>query len=291
VNNSGSVIVGWVETPQGPWRPAAWVNGSLQLLTSYVSTSIEGTGEARIASPSGDIIAGFVADATGLRQVATWKRTNGVFGPTQLLGAVEGSDPGYAQNVPYGMSADGQVIVGYCSFEGDPFTTTGFIWTPQTGVEDINVFLADNDVFVDPNFTIKSMSAMTPDGSQLIGYGQMLTPPYTRKVFRITMPKTVGVPAASSATPLAFSAPRPNPSSSDTRLEFTLGAAGATDLSIYDATGRRVAMLSHGDLEPGPHSVTWNGRDESGHPVSAGLYFARLATPSGTLTQRIARLR
>src|SRR5580765_1828735 len=176
------------------------------------------------------------------------------------------------------MSADGQVIVGYCSFEGDPFTTTGFIWTPQTGVEDINVFLADNDVFVDPNFTIRSMSAMTPDGSQLFGYGQMLTPPYTRKAFRITMPKTVGVPTAASVPRIELSAPRPNPSSAESRLEFALAAGSVADLSIYDAAGRRVATLVHSELPPGRHSLAWDGRDESGSPVAAGIYLARLST-------------
>jgi hypothetical protein len=79
------------------------------------------------------------------------------------------------------VSDNGEIIVGYCSFDGSPFASTGFIWTPNTGVIDVNQWLANNGVLVDPNFTIQTLSAMTPDGTKIFGYGQMLTPPYTRR--------------------------------------------------------------------------------------------------------------
>jgi flagellar hook assembly protein FlgD len=39
----------------------------------------------------------------------------------------------------------------------------------------------------------------------------------------------------------------------------------------------RVATLDDGLRTSGVHSVTWDGRDESGHDVAAGIYFARLS--------------
>jgi uncharacterized membrane protein len=296
VNYSGSVICGWVETPQGPWRPAAWVNGSVVLLTNYNSATVEGSGEARSTSPNGDIIVGYSKDPiSNQRAAAMWKRTNGVWGPTQILGWVDGSEPGSSTssggiNIAHAVSYDGRIAVGYCSFDGSPFNPTGFVWTPGTGVVDVNQFLADNGVLVDPNFTIQNLTCMTPDGVQLFGYGQMLTPPYTQRAFRITVPSVLATPPVARVARVELSAPSPNPSSSATRMELALPAAANVDLAVYDAAGRQVASLLHGDLPAGRRSVAWDGRDASGRAVASGLYFARLITPQGSAMRRIVRM-
>jgi uncharacterized membrane protein len=291
VNYSGSVIGGWVETPQGPWRPAVWAGGSLQLLTDYDPLTTEGIGEVRDMNHTGDIVVGFVRGPGAPntpRGVGMWKRVNGTFGPTQYLGWVDGTEPG-GLNIPYGVSGDGRIVVGYCTYDGSPFGTTGFVWTQATGVVDVNTWLADNGVFVDPNFTIQSLSAITPDGTKIFGYGQVLTPPYTRRAFRIHAPATVSVAEPRTVAGIVLAPPRPNPSSSSTRLDFTLASAGRVDLAIFDAAGRRVATLLDEDVSPGPRSVTWDGREASGRMAAAGLYFARLTTPHGSVTRRIAR--
>ncbi len=58
-----------------------------------------------------------------------------------------------------------------------------------------------------------------------------------------------------------------------------LGAAGAAiDLSVYDASGRRIRTLESGVFAAGVRTVRWDGRDDRGRPVAAGVYFARLST-------------
>jgi uncharacterized membrane protein len=291
VNHDGSVIAGWVETPTGPWRPAAWVDGSLVLLTRFSATTVlVGAGEARATNFTGDIIVGFASDSASQQRAAVmWKRTNGVWGPTQVLGWVDGSEPQNGLNIASAVSYDGSIAVGYCSFDGTPFATTGLVWTAATGVIDVNEFLADNGVLVDPNFTIQSMTAMTPDGRQLFGYGQMLVPPYTGRAFRITLPSTLDAPRPVAAAGLELAAPRPNPSAAVTRLDFTLPSASSAELSVFDAAGRRVATLVQGDLPAGRHSASWDGHAAGGGQVAAGLYFARLATQQGTVSRRIVR--
>jgi len=293
VNNNGSVIGGWVETPTGPWRPAAWVNGSLVLLTDYqeVDGIPSGSGEARSTSPSGDIIVGFERDHDNNQKVAAmWKRTGGVFGPPEVLGWLDGTVPGSGITLPYAVSTDGRIVVGYCSFDGSPFNPTGWVWTAQTGVEDVNQWLASYGVLVDPNFTIQGLTAMTPDGTKIFGYGQMLTPPYALRAFRINAQDVAATPPPAPVAGLALAAPRPNPSSTATRLEFALPSAASVDLSVFDASGRRVVTLAHGELSAGTHPVTWDGRESDGRPVAAGLYLARLSTPQGSLVRRIARV-
>ncbi|TMQ72798.1 MAG: T9SS type A sorting domain-containing protein [Candidatus Eisenbacteria bacterium] len=92
-----------------------------------------------------------------------------------------------------------------------------------------------------------------------------------------------------SATELAFLPPAPNPASGRTRFSFRLPSRGAASLAIFDVSGRRVRALATGLMEAGPHEATWDGRDEAGTMVSSGLYFARLETPTGTLTRRVVR--
>ena len=295
VNYDGSVIAGWVETPHGPWRPAAWVNGSLVLLTNYDDSGLLGPylfgdGEARATIFSGDIIVGFSRDSlTHMRSAAMWKRTNGVWGPTQILGSVAGTDPTNGINIASGVSYDGKIAVGYCSFDGSQFGTTGLVWTPSTGVIDVNEFLANNGVLVDPNFTIQSMTTMTPDGRQLFGYGQMLVSPYTRRAFKITLPTTAGVSQPPATAALQLAAPSPNPSTARTQLEFDLPSAANAELAVFDAAGRRVATLVQGELPAGRHSASWDGMAAGGERVAAGLYFARLSTPQGSVSRRIVR--
>ncbi|MBU0717202.1 MAG: T9SS type A sorting domain-containing protein, partial [Planctomycetes bacterium] len=69
----------------------------------------------------------------------------------------------------------------------------------------------------------------------------------------------------------------PNPFNPTTSISFTLPAAGATSLRVYDVAGRLVRELEIGRFRPaGDHTITWNGRDDAGHPVGSGVYLARL---------------
>jgi flagellar hook assembly protein FlgD len=88
---------------------------------------------------------------------------------------------------------------------------------------------------------------------------------------------------------LALAAPSPNPSSALTRLDFELPTAGVAELAVFDASGRRVATLAEGEQSAGVHSASWDGRSAGGARAAAGLYFARLVTPQGSVSRRIVR--
>ena len=82
-----------------------------------------------------------------------------------------------------------------------------------------------------------------------------------------------------------------NPSRAASALRFGLPAAGRVHLAVHDAAGRQVRTLAEGEFPAGQHSAEWDGNEDAGHPVAAGLYFARIDTPGFTATRRIARLR
>ena len=48
-------------------------------------------------------------------------------------------------------------------------------------------------------------------------------------------------------------------------------------LGIYDVNGRLVRLLVNDRQSAGDHTVDWQGRDDFGRRVSAGVYYYRLS--------------
>jgi len=281
-NYDGSVIGGWDEHPTGFWRATVWVNGQQSLL------GLDQWGEVRAINNYGNIAAGYQRDpVTDIRQAAMWKRNGGAWGPTQLLGYLPGTSPGYGINRVEGISTDGNMAVGYCTFGGDPFYTTGFIWTPSTGIVDVNQFLADNGILPDPSFSIQSMTAVTPDGKVLVGFGKDVVQPFKTRAFMIRLDDAVDVATSPSRVQLSA---QPNPLRTATTLQFNLANADTGSLCIYDSAGRLVRRLLDGAIPAGPRQVTWDGRDATGSRVVSGVYYTRLETGSNRVTGKLVVL-
>jgi hypothetical protein len=83
----------------------------------------------------------------------------------------------------------------------------------------------------------------------------------------------------------------PNPFNPETKIEFSLPAAGMVTLTVYDALGRTVTTLVSDQLEAGHHSVTWRGTNERGEAVASGVYFYRLQTNSGSVSRKMMLLK
>jgi hypothetical protein len=75
----------------------------------------------------------------------------------------------------------------------------------------------------------------------------------------------------------------PNPSTGPTRAMFALPAEAAVTLTVYDTTGRKVAVAGSGTYPAGRHELVWNGRDSRGNAVAPGLYFVRGETTRGEM--------
>ncbi len=98
-------------------------------------------------------------------------------------------------------------------------------------------------------------------------------------------------PAQAPPAALAFAAPAPNPASGPVRFAFALPRAATVALRVLDAQGRLVRTLADGARGAGAHALAWDGRDASGRPVAAGLYFADLRAGGERATRRIAIVR
>ncbi len=99
--------------------------------------------------------------------------------------------------------------------------------------------------------------------------------------------------AITDSRPAAFTffPSAPNPFSTFTRLRYRLDAPGTAHLTIHDLQGRLVRTLTNSAQTSGLHTATWNGRDENGSPVAAGVYLARLSLGNYTQTQKLMRVK
>jgi hypothetical protein len=72
-----------------------------------------------------------------------------------------------------------------------------------------------------------------------------------------------------------------NPSRECAALGVRVARAGSYVLRIVDTRGRLVRIVYEGDLGGGEQRLVWDGRDNNGLAVPAGIYFAHLAGGAG----------
>jgi hypothetical protein len=78
----------------------------------------------------------------------------------------------------------------------------------------------------------------------------------------------------------------PNPFGARTTIHYTLSRPGSVRLVVHDVAGRLVRTLVDANQDPGERRVMWDGCDEKGSRVGAGLYLYRLETDGTVLTRK-----
>ncbi|MCK4593601.1 T9SS type A sorting domain-containing protein, partial [bacterium] len=75
----------------------------------------------------------------------------------------------------------------------------------------------------------------------------------------------------------------PDPARDEVHLRYSIPYDSWVNLTVYDLSGRRVAVLVEGHRVMGHHHVVWDCGSTSG-----GIYFYRLESDSGSLVKRLA---
>jgi hypothetical protein len=83
----------------------------------------------------------------------------------------------------------------------------------------------------------------------------------------------------------------PNPLGRMTTISYELARGGPVALSVHDVSGRLVRRLEDGFRSAGPYAVTWNGADDRGGAVPAGVYFVRFSANGVTASRRVTLVR
>lgn len=111
--------------------------------------------------------------------------------------------------------------------------------------------------------------------------------------------RDISTAVASSASPVqlpgqfALKSNYPNPFNPQTTITYEIPepADAVVTLKIFDMAGRLIKTLQEGKMSAGQHSISWDGKDESGSSVTSGVYFCHLSAGCYSSTLKMTLLR
>ena len=83
----------------------------------------------------------------------------------------------------------------------------------------------------------------------------------------------------------------PNPFNPITTLRYDLPENSYVNVTVYDMLGRKVKTLINQTQDAGYKSVIWDGTNDYGKPVSAGIYLYQIQTGGYTSTKKMVLLK
>jgi len=85
----------------------------------------------------------------------------------------------------------------------------------------------------------------------------------------------------------------PNPFNPSTTIQYALpeGKSFHVKLNVYDIRGALVRTLVNQVINPGIHSVVWDGIDQTGNEVSSGIYIYRIQAGKFSKTNKMLLMR
>ena len=85
--------------------------------------------------------------------------------------------------------------------------------------------------------------------------------------------------------------PYPNPFNPITTIRYDLPEQATVNIIIYDMLGRRVKTVVKTNQEAGFKSVIWDGTNNQGKPVGAGVYLYQMQAGDFVLTKKMVLLK
>jgi hypothetical protein len=94
----------------------------------------------------------------------------------------------------------------------------------------------------------------------------------------------IGIAANNRDIPKVFSLSQnyPNPFNPSTKIDFAIPKAGMVKLVVYNVLGAEVATLINENMQPGYHSVTFNGIN-----LASGVYFYKITAGDFTAVKKM----
>jgi hypothetical protein len=84
----------------------------------------------------------------------------------------------------------------------------------------------------------------------------------------------------------------PNPFGPSTRIAFSVPEPTHVTLSVYSVDGRLVStVVDDRPYMPGRHTIPWDGSNDEGHGLPAGVYFYRLEAGGSELGGKMILLK
>jgi hypothetical protein len=175
-----------------------------------------------------------------------------------------------------------------------PFGVMRFIY-------DCPEVLEDPDIFV---YNAKAHPHLSTPGELLISYNVNTfdfwdhftnADIYRPRFITLTLPEDSSVAVGNQAeyTPQRFSLFQnfPNPFNPSTTIAYEIAAKSKVVLKIYNILGQEVRVLVNNHQIPGKYTVSWDGKDDRGKPVSSGMYIYRIQAGDKSQSRKMLLLK
>lgn len=233
VSYDGSVVVGWQDF-HGPWYGSVWRKSADGYTQEFVY-SHEGVSEDDLDFADQNNLEQHLA--LELRSVSTdGKWLGGRGGDNTLIknpyiysaetGIIELTDNGVGGTVS-DINNDGDIAIGWYGTG-----TSGWIWTKEDGIMDINDF-AKNVLGADYTGTLCSAYDMSPNGRFVVGYGMEGT-----DFFGYMLDLKQWLEDREQGTGIADVTVYPNPATDELHIDML--SNGNAHVNLYDLTGCKV---------------------------------------------------
>lgn len=212
------------------------------------------------------------------------------------VGDVPASAIGETFTVPVRMSGAGNVLGASLAFGFDP-KVAEFVSAEAGGLLNSQ---GREGVVLSPSAGVVDF-ALLGEGAGVLGEGTLLNVTFRRVgagdpaialrgvTARDGANRPVALAGTKPAAPLVtqMSSPFPNPFRGNTNLRLALARDGRARVAIYDLVGRRVRTLVDGLQPAGERMIVWDGRDDGGQSVPAGLYLVRFTGDGVEQSRRV----
>ncbi len=111
------------------------------------------------------------------------------------------------------------------------------------------------------------------------------------KVLTIPIGTSISGDEWAALQPLYADPVYPNPFSSHVTVPFTIAETGQVTVCVFDLSGRQVRTIMSEEFAAGAHTVSWEGRDDSGNSVTSGVYFVRIWSHDSMVTSKVVLTR
>ncbi len=243
------------------------------------------------AAPFSEVVSQSLA--LGSNTCVSEARQTSAFAPSAFHG--EGSMSSYAEDLEtFGFSVSGgatEMTVSFRLVQASGYLLEGFIAAEELGTANISLTGPGGTIFSD--FAGFETTPFSQSGQLTAGdyafhvlargeaHGWPGFPTGSTAAFEVHFVLDAATAAPAS---IPIEAPRafPNPFSSTTRIA---GTEGAGAVRVFDAAGRQIRTFLPAA------SILWDGRDDAGAPIPAGVYFLRVDGATSTSSTKLLRIR
>ncbi|MRR08747.1 T9SS type A sorting domain-containing protein [bacterium] len=200
--------------------------------------------------------------------------------------------------VPFqgGLSKANMTLPGWCFNPAGSATTNTlpYIYN-RTSVDNWAIFISGVTVYFRPTTNTSAnrrmVWSMRPETGDVwtVNCAGCATPVLGNVTTFILTPEVTGVAGGPQwpAFSTMLSQNMPNPFSTATELAYQVSQPCRVQLRVYNIAGQLVKTLCDGQRGAGHHAVRWDGRNDAGQKLSAGVYLYRLQAGDRTMTKKL----